>query len=704
MFLAVSLAAVLLSTASAAPPAVELKALLEAGEELSQSPLAQTSLTRQDAKEVREVLRAAHADRIRRERAAELESLVLREGETEMRFTLREFGKPPETGSSLWISLHGGGQAPAAVNDQQWRNQQQLYTLEEGLYVVPRAPTNTWNLWHEPHIDRLLARLIETLSVLRNVDTNRVYLLGYSAGGDGVYQLAPRLADRWAAAAMMAGHPNDASPLGLRNVPFALQVGGRDTAYRRNEVAMEWGRQLDSLQQADPGGYAHFVKVYPEHGHWMNREDRVCLPWMARFRRTAVPRRVVWKQSSVLHDRLYWLAVPSGTARAGAELEASVDGQTVSLRGSGLGARLLLRLDDRLLDLDQPVRVQFDGTTVFEGDVSRSAGVLARTLQETGDPELMFDAQIEFPVPGVAKVVLPPVTATALSADRKHLVVGSQRGLELRNWPSLTLAGQISSRLQHIHDLKFSPDGTLLLAAGGIPGESGTVEVVRWADRQRLAATDGHTDLVYRVQWSPDGQRWATASLDGTCQTFSMRHEPLSRFTGHSRGVLGMDWVAADLLVSTGADAAVKIWQAADGTSVRTLDHHTGTVTGVLTRPGQRPGPTMVATFSDDRTVRFWQPTIGRLMRFVRLPAVPTAAVWSPEGKRLAVGDREGKIHLLDPETARIVSVQDAGHGRIQEFCLDSATGQVLVAAEGGLSVQSPFEITAEESTPDGRQ
>ena len=77
-----------------------------------------------------------------------------------------------------------------------------------------------------------------------DVNWNRVYLLGYSAGGDGVYQLAPRMADRWAAAAMMAGHPNETSPLGLRNVPFVLQVGGLDSGYNRNRVAMEWEKKL----------------------------------------------------------------------------------------------------------------------------------------------------------------------------------------------------------------------------------------------------------------------------------------------------------------------------------------------------------------------------------------------------------------------------------------------------------------------------
>jgi hypothetical protein len=47
------------------------------------------------------------------------------------------------------------------------------------------------------------------------------------------------MADRWAAAAAMAGHPNDADPKGLRNVSFAIDVGARDDAYDRNEVARE---------------------------------------------------------------------------------------------------------------------------------------------------------------------------------------------------------------------------------------------------------------------------------------------------------------------------------------------------------------------------------------------------------------------------------------------------------------------------------
>ncbi len=69
---------------------------------------------------------------------------------------------------------------------------------------------------------------------------SRVYILGYSAGGDGVYNLATRLSDRFAtAAAMMVGHPGDAKIENLRNLPFALYMGADDTAYNRAGLAVE---------------------------------------------------------------------------------------------------------------------------------------------------------------------------------------------------------------------------------------------------------------------------------------------------------------------------------------------------------------------------------------------------------------------------------------------------------------------------------
>lgn len=381
----------------------ELRAALDANptaiEKLADKDFTKVPLTKEDAATARELLWKAHVAFIKKDRADEVKSKLLKDGSLEMPYDYKTFGKKPNGGRSLWISLHGGGGAPKQVNDQQWENQKKLYTLDEGIYLAPRAPTNTWNLWHEGHIDRMFGRLIEDLIVFEDVNPNRVYVMGYSAGGDGVYQLGPRMADSWGAAAMMAGHPNGVSLLSLRNVPFALQVGGNDSAYNRNKVGKEYGEQLDKLQKDDPKGYEHFVKIHEGKGHWMNLEDKAALPWMAKFTRNPVPERVVWKQTGTPHDRSYWLAVPSKEAKGDSLVIATRSGQEIDIATAEKVTKLLIHLDDRMADLDQPIAVKYGGEKLSSAVASRTVATMIKTLVGRGDPSLIFDAEVEVTLP-----------------------------------------------------------------------------------------------------------------------------------------------------------------------------------------------------------------------------------------------------------------------------------------------------------------
>lgn len=342
------------------------------------------ALSRKDAREASSLVWQTLRKELAEERKAEMDSKVVKAAGKEMKILEQTFGKAPEGGRSLWISMHGGGGAPARVNDQQWHNQIRLYAPKEGIVVAPRAPTNTWNLWHQGHIDDLFDRLIANFVITRGVDPNRVYLMGYSAGGDGVYQLAPRMADRFASAAMMAGHPNNANPLGLRNLSFMIFMGGKDGAYGRNRVAAEWGKKLGELRKGDPAGYEHKVTIYPQHGHWMNGDDREALPWMSARTRDPWPKKIVWHQSGRTHERFYWLAVPRGTAKGGQTLEAEVKGQEIIISAGGR-KEMIVRLNDQLVDLDQPVVVKVDGREVYRGKVERSVQAIWSSLRERPD-------------------------------------------------------------------------------------------------------------------------------------------------------------------------------------------------------------------------------------------------------------------------------------------------------------------------------
>jgi hypothetical protein len=116
---------------------------------------------------------------------------------------------------------------------------------------------------------------------------------------------------------------------------------------------------------------------------------------MAKFTRNAVPEKVVWKQTGYAHDRSYWLAVPDGEGKVGSLVIATRNGQTVEINAVENVAKLLIRFDDRMADLDKPVTVKRNGKTLFAGPLPRTIGVMLKTLASRGDPKLIFDAEVE---------------------------------------------------------------------------------------------------------------------------------------------------------------------------------------------------------------------------------------------------------------------------------------------------------------------
>ncbi len=362
--------------------------------QIAEQDFAKIPLSAEQAAAAIELLTNYHQSLMEANRRKEHTEKQIVIGDLKMKYASKVFGEKPEAGHCLVISMHGGGGAPARVNEQQWENQKRLYELDEGIYLVPRGPTDTWNLWHEAHIDAFFTRIIANMIAFEGVDPNRVYITGYSAGGDGVYQLAPRMADQLAAAAMMAGHPNETQPAGLRNLPFTLHVGGNDSAYNRNKIAGEWVDKLANLRENDPHGYEHWAKVHEGKGHWMDGQDAEGVAWMQKFTRNLTPKHVVWLQDDVTHTRFYWLAVPTDQAKGGNMLVAKLDGNHVTIEKSD-PTRVTILLRDGMVDLEQPVTISIDGKQLFQAKVERTIGNMARTLAERGDPEAIFSASAE---------------------------------------------------------------------------------------------------------------------------------------------------------------------------------------------------------------------------------------------------------------------------------------------------------------------
>ncbi len=364
------------------------------GESKVKSPYADMqALTAAQAKEYTAFLQSEWKDSVKAASAQALKNKAIVRGLYTMKFDYKTFGTAPESGRSLYISLHGGGGTAPEANDQQWENQLRLYQPAEGIYLCPRAITNTWDLHFRPESDAFYEDIIHMAVAHLGVNPSKVYLMGYSAGGDGVWRLAPRMADHWAASSMMAGHPGDVSLESLRNLPFMIWCGALDDAYNRNAECAARISQMDALQEADPAGYIHEGHIVEGKGHWMDLVDAAAVPWMAAHTRNPYPDKVVWKQGDEPKTNFYWLGVPKAEAAKGKSVVATYSGNMVEILSCDYSS-LTIYLNDGMMDLDCPVWVKYGDANLYVGPVKRQPATMRSTLNTRGDLDYIFPVAI----------------------------------------------------------------------------------------------------------------------------------------------------------------------------------------------------------------------------------------------------------------------------------------------------------------------
>jgi WD40 repeat protein len=289
-----------------------------------------------------------------------------------------------------------------------------------------------------------------------------------------------------------------------------------------------------------------------------------------------------------------------------------------------------------------------------------------------------------------ATAVEPPVTALTFSPDGMAVVAGSQAGVIVFSWPQLQKSRTLSAPGPHVHDLEFSPDGTMLAIAGGAPAESGGLELLSWPEGRQLKRNASHDDVVHAVAWSSDSALIATAAHDHTVQVYDSRDGTvIRRFEGHSAGVRAIAFLPGNRqLVSAGIDQSLRIWDAEDGRCVRALGNHTQPIHDIALRPARAGSLPMLVSVSDDRSVRLWQPTIGRMMRFVRLQhAVPLAVAWTPDGQSIVASCADGRIRIVDPDTVEILDDLPGIEGRANSIAVHPR-GDALVVGGGDGQLQ----------------
>ena len=336
----------------------------------------------------------------------------------EMPFVLLAKGEKPKDGWPLFLCLHGGGgndKAPGPhswdVNSREWQAQVALFErvyAPAGIYFIPRMADDRKGRWYFDHNQDAFDKVIRAAIAFLDVNPDRVCMLGISEGGYGAIRFAGNRPDRFAATnGMAAAEPLDTSPTeNMRNVALRIDIGENDTMFDRVGLARRMGDSLTDLHLKDPGGYDFLVNIQKGRGHGIDYAPGP--QWIASKTRNPWPDRVVWTvrpfdRSVALQN--YWLALPAAPDTMPLRLSAAIKNNTVTLsaetdspggtsRLPASSGRILIRLNDHLADLDQPVTVILNGKPRPPVTVQRSLATMALTMAERGDPRLCFPAEI----------------------------------------------------------------------------------------------------------------------------------------------------------------------------------------------------------------------------------------------------------------------------------------------------------------------
>ncbi|MFM9057863.1 MAG: c-type cytochrome domain-containing protein [Planctomycetaceae bacterium] len=359
-----------------------------------------------------------------------------------------------------------------------------------------------------------------------------------------------------------------------------------------------------------------------------------------------------------------------------------------------------------------------------------------------------------------------PTTITALAASPHGTVVavGGRRQVLLHDPGTLELTGVLPWPEGVVRVLRFTRDGTLLLAAGGEGAKSGRVVVWDVAGATRvvevgeeydevlaadlapdrrlvalggpakvvrlLATADGtvagqmtrHTDWITAVAFSPDGRVLASGDRAGNLFLTEPRGvRDAGALKGHGGPITAVSWRPdGAVLASASGDGSVRLWDPKQATQVKTWQAHGGGVESLAWLADGR-----LVTTGRDARAKLWKVDGGLERELPPLSDIGTRVTVTADGGRILVGDWSGavtayatadgaKVGGLDPNPPRLgVRVERAEQARSEVAAAGrGAAEKARVAAEALAAAESQMaaarkaldEATAELDTAQARE
>lgn len=252
----------------------------------------------------------------------------------------------------------------------------------------------------------------------------------------------------------------------------------------------------------------------------------------------------------------------------------------------------------------------------IEGGLLENSGSTAKASKKK-----KFDMGLSAPsterpavVPMPARMSLQPIVysphrtavdAIATSPWAPLAALSSHKQVLLYNTQTLDLIGVLPFPEGVPRVLKFSRNGNLLLAGGGVGGASGRVVVWDIQTGDRIIEVGEELDEVLAADISSDQKLVAMAGPQRVLRIYATETgQLLHEIRKHTEWVTSLEFSPDSVLLASGdRNGGLFVWEGWTGREYLALPGHTAAVTDVAWRGDSN----VVASSSEDATIRLWE-------------------------------------------------------------------------------------------------
>ena len=249
------------------------------------------------------------------------------------------------------------------------------------------------------------------------------------------------------------------------------------------------------------------------------------------------------------------------------------------------------------------------------------------------------------------------------SPDGRMLMSSSADGTT-RLWDAKTgkCLHTLESNKQDPLSFSFDPKGRILI----IGSKKKTIELWDPTNGQRFHILKGHSDVIPIMAFDPTGGILAIGHENKAANLWDVTSgKLLYTLEGHSDTISSIRFDPTGRILASGSrDKTAKLWDVTSGKLLYTLEGHSDAISSIRFDPTGRI-LTSGSYSNRDNMLKLWEVASGKLLQTLVNNRSYTSTAFDPQGRFLAIGDRNRAIQLWETENGKLSRVLEGHTGMV---------------------------------------